>query len=99
MTPWIAACQAPLSLEFSRQEYWGGLPCPFPGDLPNPRVKLGSPALQADSLPFVPPDKSHGGAGGSVIIVSGHLVPIPVEMDLQFFQRVAHIPFHSAHSS
>ena len=43
--------QAPLSLGFSRQEYWGGLPVPSPGDLPNPGIKLKSPALQADSLP------------------------------------------------
>ena len=48
MTPWTAACQAPLSVKFSRQEYWSGLPCPPPGDLPNPRVEiesLTSPAL------------------------------------------------------
>ena len=43
--------QAPLSLGFSRQEYWGGLPVPSPGDLPNPGIKPRSPALQADSLP------------------------------------------------
>ena len=39
----------------SRQEYWSGLPFPSPGDLPNPGVELGSPALQADSLPSEPP--------------------------------------------
>ena len=50
MTPWAVACQAPLSMGFSRQEYWSGLPCPSPGDLPNPGIKLRSPALQADSL-------------------------------------------------
>ena len=44
------ACQAPLSMEFSRQEYWGGLPFPSPGDLPNPGMELRSSALQADSL-------------------------------------------------
>ena len=43
-------CQAPLSLEFSRQEYWSGLPSPSPGNLPDPGIKPGSPALQADSL-------------------------------------------------
>ena len=45
---WTAACLAPLSMGFSRQEYWGGLPYPPPGDLPNPRIKatfLTSPAL------------------------------------------------------
>ena len=50
-TPWTAACQAPLSLGFSKQEYWSGLPFPSPGDLPNPEIEPGSPALQADSLP------------------------------------------------
>ena len=50
-TPWTVACQAPLSMGFSRQEYWSGLPLPSPGDLPNPGIELGSPALKADSLP------------------------------------------------
>ena len=48
-------CQAPLSLEFSRQEYWSGLPCPSPGDLPNPGMESRSPASQVDSLPSEPP--------------------------------------------
>ena len=50
-TPWTVVHQAPLSLGFSRQEYWSGLPFPFPGDLPDPGIKPRSPALQADSLP------------------------------------------------
>jgi len=54
---WTVACQAPLSMGFSRQEYWSGLPCPPPRDLPNPGIKFRSPALQADSLPSEPPDK------------------------------------------
>ena len=45
VTPWTGAYQAPLSMEFSRQEYWSGLPFPSPGDLPNPGIKPGSPAL------------------------------------------------------
>ena len=44
-------------MEFSRQEYWIGLPCPPPGDLPDPEIKPGSPALQTDSLPSEPPGK------------------------------------------
>ena len=52
VTPWTVSRQAPLSMEFSRQEYWCGLPFPPPGDLPNPGIKPGSPALQADSLPL-----------------------------------------------
>ena len=47
--------QAPLSMEFSRQEYWWGMPFPSPGDLPDPGIEPGSPVLQADSLPSVPP--------------------------------------------
>ena len=53
--PWTVAHQAPLSMEFSRQEYWSGLPCPPLGDLPNPGIEPMSPvspALQADSLPL-----------------------------------------------
>ena len=45
------ARQAPLSVGFSRQEYWSGLPCPPPEDLPDPGIKPGSPALLVDSLP------------------------------------------------
>ena len=50
-TPWTVAHQVPLSMIFSRQEYWSGLPFPSPGDLPNPGIKPRSPALQADSFP------------------------------------------------
>ena len=49
-TPWTVARQAPLSMEFSRQECWIGLPLPSPGDRPNLGIEPGSPALQADSL-------------------------------------------------
>ena len=48
------ACQALLFMEFSRQEDWSGLPFPSSGDLPNPGMEPGSPALQADSLPSEP---------------------------------------------
>ena len=50
-TPWTVARQAPLSMGFSRQEYWSGWPFPSPGHLPNPGIEPRSPALQADSLP------------------------------------------------
>ena len=56
-TPWTAACQAPLFKGFSRQEYWSGLPCPSPGDLPDPGIEPRYPALQADSLTSEPPGK------------------------------------------
>ena len=49
-TPWTVAYQASLSMGFSRQEYWSGLPFPSPGDLPNPEIKLRSPALEADAF-------------------------------------------------
>ena len=57
VTLWTVACQAPLSVGFPRQEYWSGLPCPPPRDLPNPRIKPASPALQVNSLPAEPPGK------------------------------------------
>ena len=56
-TPLTVAHQAPLSMEFSRQEYWNGLPYPSPGDLPDPGIEPESPVLQADSLPSEPPVK------------------------------------------
>ena len=51
VTPWTVTQQAPLSMGFSRQKYWSGLPCPSPGDLPDPEIEPGSLALQADSVP------------------------------------------------
>ena len=54
-TLWTVALQAPLSVGLSRQEYWSGLPCPPPGDLPDPGMEPGSPALQADFLLSEPP--------------------------------------------
>ena len=58
-TPWTVPLQTPLSVEFSRQEYWSGLPFPSPGDLPDPGIESGSPTLQADSLPSEPPGKPY----------------------------------------
>ena len=57
-TPWTIAHQAPLSMGFSRQEYWSGLPFPSPGDLPDPGIEPRSPALQADTLTSEPPGKT-----------------------------------------
>ena len=59
--PWTAAHQAPLSMGFSRQEYWGGLLCPPPGDLPNPGIEPTSLTSnlhgQESPLPLMPPGK------------------------------------------
>ena len=57
LRPLDCSHQAPLSMGFSRQEHWSGLPLPFPGDLPHPGIEPRSPALGADSLPSEPPRK------------------------------------------
>ena len=62
VTPWTVTCQAPLSMEFSRQEYWSRLPFPTSGDLPNPGIKptsLASPALAGRFFTATPPGKPH----------------------------------------
>ena len=56
-TPWTVAYQAPPSMGFSRQEYWSGLPFPSPGDLLDPGIEPGSPALWADAVSAKPPGK------------------------------------------
>ena len=79
-TPWAVAHQAPLCIEFSRQEYWSGLPFPSPGDLPDLGIESASPALAGIFLTAEPPGKpvsassvrkkklnrGDGGFGGSV---------------------------------
>ena len=57
VTLWTVAYQASLSMGFSTQEYWSGLPFPAPGDLPNPGIEPRSPALEADALTSEPPGK------------------------------------------
>ena len=56
---WSESNQDPLSMGFPRQEYWSGLPFPSPGDLQDPGIEPGSPALQVDSLPSEPPGKPY----------------------------------------
>ena len=58
MTPWTVAHQAPLSVGFSRQEYWSRLPFPSPRDLPDPGIKPESPAFQTDTLPSETPENT-----------------------------------------
>ena len=64
--PWTAACSTPPSKEFSRQEYWSGLPFPSPGGLPHPGIEPRSPTLQADSLPTEPLGKPKNTGVGSL---------------------------------
>ena len=64
--PWTAALQAPLSMAFSRQEYWSTLPCSPPGNLPNPGIKPRSPTLQVDSLSTEPQGKPKNTGMGSL---------------------------------
>ena len=59
VTPWTVALQAPPSMGFSRQEYWSGLPCPPPGDLPDPWIEPASPALTGGFFTTEPPGKSY----------------------------------------
>ena len=81
VTLWTVACQAPLSMGFSRQEYWSGLPFLSPGDLPHPGTELWSHTLQVDSLlsePLVKP------------ICMYICMHIYMYMHKQFFQIVFH---------
>ena len=55
--PWTVARQAPLSMGFSRQKYWNGLPCPPPGDLPDPEIEPTSPGLAGRFFTAEPPGK------------------------------------------
>ena len=57
-TPWTVTHQAPLSMGFSRQECRSGLPCPSPGDVPDPGIQIRSPAFQGDSLPSEPAERA-----------------------------------------
>ena len=96
VTPWTVACQTPLSLEFSRQEYWSGMPCTRPVDLSNPGIEPGSPALQADSLPSEPPRK-----------FEKNLNPRGLSYNRNHFEKfkswrllhLSHPPFHSTETA
>ena len=73
MTPWTVAGQAPLSMEFSRQEHWSRLPFSSPGDLPNPGIEPRSPALQADSLRSETPGKPNRLLSDSLMYFSTYI--------------------------
>ena len=76
---WILAYQALLSMGFSRQEYWSGLPFPSPGDLPWLRDQTGSPALQEDSLPTEPPGQSYKHHNTSCFIAAWKILLVLLE--------------------
>ena len=74
-TPWTVVCQAPLSMGLSRQVYWSGLPFPSPGDLPDPRIKPSSPAMQAYSLPTELQGKSFCGLVANFYSIKAKKIP------------------------
>ena len=86
------AYHAPLSMGFSRQEYWSGLPFPSPEDLPNPGIQLRSPALQADSLPSEPPGSQ--GAQSIHINIFLHLGQITLMVVQCVLSAIIYITIH-----
>ena len=87
-TLWTAAHRAPLSMELSRQEYWSGLPFPSPGDLPDPGIDPGSPALQADSSPSEPPGKPLSHLVCGILLQQLELRPLHVPTIVQLLSHV-----------
>ena len=82
--PWTVGCQAPLSIEFSRQEYWRGLPFPPPGDLPDPGIEHGSPPLEADSLLSEPPGTPIGQSYQK--FASEKVITVVLSVGVQFYK-------------
>ena len=76
MTSWPVACQAPLSMGFSRQEYWSGLPVPSPGDLPDARTELMSSASPSGRFFINVPPRKPGIFEHNIIALIGTLGPI-----------------------
>ena len=73
VTPWTVACQAPLSVQFLRHEYWSGLPFPSPGDLPDPGMEPKSPALAGGFFTTEPPGKPMYSYNQANLSKKGHL--------------------------
>ena len=92
-TPWTVAYQPPPSMWFSRQEYWGGLPFPSPGDLPDPGIEPGCPAFQVDALTSEPRGKPSHSTG------CNHLCPLPKPgyqlLKIMRFREVPNLWTHS----
>ena len=87
-TLWTAAHQAPLFTWFSRQGYWGGLPCPPPQVLPNSGIEPQSPALKADSLPKEPPRKPKNTGVGSSSLLQGIFQTQGLNSDLPHCRQI-----------
>ena len=95
VTPWTVARQAPLSMGFSRQEYWSGVPCPPPGDLPDPGIKLrSSPTFQADALTSEPPGKPKNTGVGSLSLLQGNFLIQELNRGLLHWQADSLPPSH-----
>ena len=86
--PMTATHQAPLSLGFSRQEYWSGLPCPPPGDLPNPGIEPRSLTLQADSVLSQPPGKPMNTGVGGLSLLQGIFATQQLNQGLLHCRRI-----------
>ena len=91
-TSCTVACQAPLSMEFSRPEYWSGLPCPPPGDLPNPGIEPGTPALQAYSLLSESPGTIKNIGMGSLSLLQGIFPTQESNRDLPHCRQILYQP-------
>ena len=88
VNPWTVAQQAILSMQFSWQENWRGLPFPFPGYLPDPGIDPGSPALQADSSPSEPPGKPLSHLVCGILLQQLELRPLHVPTIVQLLSHV-----------
>ena len=75
-------------MEFSRLEYWNGLPCPPPGDLPNPGIKPRSPAMQLNSLPADPPGKPKNTGVGSLSLLQGTFLTQEINWSLLHCRQI-----------
>ena len=95
MTPWTVARQGPLSMGFSRQEYWSGLPCPPPGDLPNPEIKPVSLASklywQVGSLILAPRRKPHPQLYSCLFLVAIAFLEFHAYLDCRSFPGLSEL--------
>ena len=89
LTSWTVACQAPLSMEFSREKYWNGLPFPSSGDFPNPGIEPRSLTLQEDSLLFELPGKPNP-IGLFLILLNSYVMPYKNKWHSYGIQSVCH---------